>query len=122
VVSGAPVDRAVVAAQLDSIALLEAVVEILEQVVEGRCGLVRSLGEDGRIGLVSHQRGPAARRGAFGACWTIIRVRTWSSGSRICSKNPSGIDSELCDGLDVWRPWIDRHFDRKAANARLRQR
>ena len=30
--------------------------------------------------------------------------------------------SELCEGLDAWRPWIDRHFDRKAANARLRGR
>ena len=30
--------------------------------------------------------------------------------------------SELSEGLDAWRPWIDRHFDRKAANARLRGR
>ena len=30
--------------------------------------------------------------------------------------------SELCAGLDAWRPWIDRRFDCKAANARLRER
>ena len=30
--------------------------------------------------------------------------------------------SELCDGLNAWRPWIDRRFDRHAANARLRER
>ena len=30
--------------------------------------------------------------------------------------------SELCEGLEAWRRWIDRHFDRRAATARLRGR
>ncbi len=66
--AGGPlIERAVVAVQLDSVTLLEAIVEVLEEVVERRRGFVRQLGEDERIRLVGHYRAPAARRGAFGA-------------------------------------------------------
>ena len=67
------IERTVVAVQLDSITLLEAVVEVLKEVVECRGGLIGQLREDVRIGLVVHHRAPAARRGAFGAG----RLNTW---------------------------------------------
>jgi hypothetical protein len=53
VAARALLDRTVVAVQLDSIALLEAIVEVLEEVIEGRRRLVGKLGEDERIGLVA---------------------------------------------------------------------
>jgi hypothetical protein len=61
VAGGALIERAVVAVQLDSIALLEAVVEVLEEVIEGRRRLVGKLGEDERIGLIAHVSEPPQR-------------------------------------------------------------
>ena len=58
---GALVDGAIVPVQLDAIALLEAVVEVLEEVVEGRCGFVGELGEDERIWLLAHLSEPLQR-------------------------------------------------------------
>lgn len=55
------IERAVVAVQLDSITLLEDIVEVLEEVIEGSRGLVGKLGEDERIGLVAHISEPLPR-------------------------------------------------------------
>ncbi len=51
---GAFIDGAVIAIQLDAVTLLEAVVEVFEELIEGGRGLVVKLGEDERCGLVAH--------------------------------------------------------------------
>ena len=54
-------DRTVVAIQLDAVTLLEAVVEVLDELIEGSGSLVRKLGEDERIRLVAHVNEPPPR-------------------------------------------------------------
>ena len=61
VAGGALIERTVVAVQLDSVTLLEAVVQVLEEVIEGRRRLVGKLGEDERIRLVAHLSEPLQR-------------------------------------------------------------
>ena len=55
---GAFIDGAVIAIQLDAVTLLEAVVEVFEELIEGGRGLVVKLGEDERFGLVAHVSEP----------------------------------------------------------------
>jgi hypothetical protein len=57
VASLAFIEPSVPAIQLYAVTLLELVVEVLEELVEGRRGLVGQLGEDERIGLVGHVSG-----------------------------------------------------------------
>ncbi len=51
-------DRTVVAVQLDAVTLLEAVVEVFEELIEGGRSLVVKLGEEERLRLVAHVSEP----------------------------------------------------------------
>ena len=55
---GALIDCAVVVVQLDSVTLLEAVVEVFEELIEGGRGLVVKLREDERCRLIAHVSEP----------------------------------------------------------------
>ncbi len=55
---GAFIDGTVIAIQLDAVTLLEAVVEVFEEPIEGGRGLILKLGEDKRFGLVAHVSEP----------------------------------------------------------------
>jgi len=53
-VSLAFIDPAVPAIELDSVTLLELVIEVLKELIDRRRGLVGQFREDERIGLVGH--------------------------------------------------------------------
>jgi hypothetical protein len=55
------IDGSIVTVELDSVTLLEAVVQVLKEVIEGGRSLVGKLGEDERIGLVAHLSEPRQR-------------------------------------------------------------
>ena len=55
---GAFIDGAVIAIQLDAVTLLEAVVEVFEELIEGGRSLVVKLGEEERLRLVAHVSEP----------------------------------------------------------------
>jgi len=55
---GAFIEGAVMAIQLDAVTLLEAVVEVFEELIEGGRGVVVKFGEDERCRLVAHLSEP----------------------------------------------------------------
>jgi len=55
------IDRAIVAVQLYSVTLLEAIVKVLEELIEGSRRLIRKIGEDEGISLFAHVSEPPQR-------------------------------------------------------------